>query len=358
MFVIGTRPEIIKMAPLIREGLTRYSQIYLVHTGQHYDHNMSQTFFKSLNLPPPTYNLEVGSGSHAYQLSEIIIKLEKLIFKIQPDIVFAQGDTNSVAATALVCGKINVPFAHVEAGIRSFDMTMPEEINRKIAAVTANYHFAPTKQAVINLLTEGVNHNRIFLTGNTIVDATLQHIEIAEKIKNKDIEDIFNFLDGSDFILCTLHRQSNVNNKESLKEILRAFQILQKRGIKIIFPCHPRTIKQIKKLNLDKEFKKLTNLYLCDPLDYLSFIKLIKECSLILTDSGGIQEEAATLKKKCVTLRTNTERPETIEIGLNVLSKTIAEDIIANIDLQLSKDISKIKNYKNPYGDGTASKKF
>jgi len=358
LIVIGTRPEIIKNAPLIREIIKRKHELWIIHTGQHYDYDMSESFFKILKLPVPNFNLETGSASDSVQLAIMIKKLEKIVINIKPDVVLAQGDTNSVLAASLVCSKLNVTFGHVEAGIRSYDLTMAEEINRRIAGVCSHFHFAPSKIAVINLLSEGVEPRRIFLTGNTIVDATIQHLSIAKTIQNSKLATIKNFLGESQFILCTLHRPSNVDNKAAMIEILLSFRELLKRNIKIIFPIHPRTVKNLKIFGLWNKFQEINNLLLTEPLDYLTFLKLMSECTLILTDSGGIQEEAVTLGKKCVTLRTNTERPETLELGINILCKTIKSDIIQTIEKQLSNNSFYNKQFINPYGDGHAACKI
>jgi len=357
MIVVGTRPEIIKMAPVIREILKKDIELQLIHTGQHYDYNMSQAFFDDLHLPYPDFNLSVRSGTNLYHLTTMINKLSELVDRLEPDIILAQGDTNSVLATSLVCIKKDVLFGHVEAGIRSFDCTMPEEINRKLSSISANMHFAPTNNAVINLLSEGIDPDRIYLTGNTIVDATLQHLEIIERYNSEELKDIYNFIHKEDFILCTLHRPSNVDNYRTLVEILKSFEILSKKGKKIVFPIHPRTYKNLEKNDLLSQFYKIPNLLFTKPLNYLGFLKLMRDCSLILTDSGGIQEEAITLKKKCVTLRTNTERPESISVGYNVLCKTEAKEITEKVTKQLDNLNEKLE-FENPFGDGTASKKI
>ena len=360
MVILGTRPEIVKMAPVVRAILEAKQNLQLVHTGQHYDYEMSQAFIENLKLPKPSVNLEIGSSSHAQQLSMMIKELEIIIDQLKPDFVLAQGDTNTVLASSLVCSKMDVPFGHVEAGIRSFDMTMPEEINRKLAGAVSNASFAPSERAVYNLLAEGIEPSRIFLTGNTVVDATYQHLELARKTENKIIDSIYDFIGGEKYILCTIHRPSNVDGITPLNEILKAFSLLDKQGIKIIFPIHPRTRNNIKKFGLLNEFESLVNLSIVKPLEYLSFLRIMSDCSLLLTDSGGIQEEAVTLKKRCITLRENTERPETLEVGLNELSSTEANKIFNKtmIALQKSENEELLSNFENPYGDGTAAKKI
>jgi len=355
MIIFGTRPEIIKMAPIIREIEKRNLECFIIHTGQHYDYNMSQAFIKSLKLKKPDINLDVRSDLKTVQISKMITKIGKCVLDEKPDIVLAQGDTNSVLATSLVCSSLGIAFGHVEAGIRSFDLTMPEEINRRITGVASNFHFAPSTKAVFNLLLEGIEPKRIFLTGNTIVDATIQHLDIAQKEKSESLDSIYKFINNSPFILCTLHRPSNVDRKESLVEILEAFKAIEAMQLKIVFPIHPRTVKRLKKFNLWSAFQELDNLFLTNPVDYLSFIKLLSDCSLVLTDSGGIQEEAVTLRKRCVTLRTNTERPETIELGVNVLCQTKKENILNAVKHQLA--LGEInEDIPNPYGNGDSAK--
>jgi len=357
MIIFGTRPEIIKMAPLIREIEKRNLECFIIHTGQHYDYNMSQAFIKSLKLKNPDINLNVGSDLKTVQISKMISKIGKCVLDEKPDIVLAQGDTNSVLAASLVCSSLGVAFGHVEAGIRSFDLTMPEEINRRITGVASNFHFAPSENAVFNLLLEGIEPKRIFLTGNTIVDATIQHLGIAQKLKSEILNSIYEFTNNSSFILCTLHRPSNVDRKESLVEILEVFKRFEAIQQKIVFPIHPRTVKRLQEFNLWSDFQKLDNLFLTDPVDYLSFIKLLSDCSIVLTDSGGIQEEAVTLRKRCVTLRTNTERPETIKLGVNILCKTKKEDIIQAVKKQLV--LGEINEHiPNPYGNGDSARKI
>jgi len=328
MIVIGTRPEIIKMSPLIREIKKNRIELILVHTGQHYDYELSQTFIKSLRLPKINFYLNVGSSSHIDQLTSIMMKLENILEATNPDIVLAQGDTNSVLGTSLACVKLEIPFGHVEAGIRSFDMTMPEEVNRRLTAVVSHLNFAPSERAVTNLLLEGIDSSRIFLTGNTIIDATFQNLEIAQNSAFPILQPIYNFIGEDDFILCTIHRPSNVDSQKNLTEIIRAFEDLSEHQIKIVFSMHPRTKHKLAEFNLLKRITKIINVYICNPLDYLPFLQLMDKCSLIFTDSGGIQEEAVALRKQCITLRENTERPETIEMGLNELCPTVSSEIV------------------------------
>lgn len=360
MIVIGTRPEIIKMSPLIREIEKSEIELILVHTGQHYDYELSQIFINSLKLPEISFNLNVGSSSHLEQLATIMIRLEDVIKKSKPAIVLAQGDTNSVLATSLACIKLGIPFGHVEAGIRSFDMTMPEEVNRRTTGTISHLNFAPSKRAVTNLLLEQIDPERVYLTGNTIVDATFQNLDIAQSNTFQELEPIYSFIGKENFILCTIHRPSNVDSKDKLSEIVKAFGILSDHSVKIVFSMHPRTKSQLEKFNLLSSLSQVENVYICSPLDYLPFLQLMSKCSLLFTDSGGIQEEAVTLKKRCITLRSNTERPETIEMGLNELCLTestmIVEKILSKINSQ--DELIYPNEITKPYGDGDSSVKI
>lgn len=360
MIVIGTRPEIIKMSPLIREIKKSEIELILVHTGQHYDYELSQIFINSLKLPEISFNLNVGSSSHLEQLATIMIRLEDVIKKSKPEIVLAQGDTNSVLATSLACIKLGISFGHVEAGIRSFDMTMPEEVNRRTTSTISHLNFAPSERAVTNLLLERIDSERIHLTGNTIVDATLQNLDISKSNTFPELEPIYSFIGKEDFILCTIHRPSNVDSINRLTEIISAFEILSEHSVKIVFSMHPRTRSHLEKFNLLSTLSQVENVHICNPLDYLPFLQLMSKCSLILTDSGGIQEEAVTLKKRCITLRENTERPETIEMGLNELCPTestmIVEKVLSKINSQ--ENLIQLNKTSNPYGDGDSSVKI
>jgi len=313
MVIVGTRPEIIKMSPVIREiQKDPELELIFVNSNQHYDYELSQQFIEELVLPIPKLNLDVRSGTHAEQTSQILVKLEKAFRDENTDIVLAEGDTNTVLAAGLASVKAHVPFGHIEAGIRSYDRTMPEEINRRIAAVCAELHFAPTERAAINLLHEGILPQKIFVTGNTIVDACIQNIEIARRKSN--ILDHFNLKDGKPFGLVTFHRPENVDNKNNLGQIVKILVSINECNL--IFPIHPRTEKMLEKFNLLRELEADDKIILSKPLGYLDFIRLLSESSFVITDSGGIQEEALTFKIPCLTLRENTERPETVELFL------------------------------------------
>ncbi|NHJ39907.1 MAG: UDP-N-acetylglucosamine 2-epimerase (non-hydrolyzing) [Asgard group archaeon] len=356
MIFIGTRPEITKMAPIIRKAANYGLETILIHSGQHYDLQMSNIFLEELELPKIHQNLEIGSGTHGYQTGQMLEKYEQVIEKYKPKIVLALGDTNTVVAASLVCAKINIPFGHVEAGIRSFDLTMPEEINRVLADSVSGIYFAPTKQSILNLYYQGLDPKRIFLTGNTAVDATLEHSEITKK-KSTILEKLAIPKDKP-LITLTAHRAENVDKKEKLESLCKA--LVELKEFTIVFSVHPRTKERLKKFDLEKLLTKANHIILSEPFGYLDFLKLMQESVLILTDSGGLQEEALTLKKPCVTLRTNTERPETIKLGVNFLVGTDKEKIIKTVrKVAGSKEVlDKLQEIENPFGDGKASVKI
>jgi UDP-N-acetylglucosamine 2-epimerase (non-hydrolysing) len=323
--VLGTRPEIIKMSPIVRELEKKGIDFFILHTGQHYSYNMDQIFFEQLELPKPRYNLKVGSGTHAEETGKMMIAIEKVLVKERPEIVLVEGDTNTVLAGALASVKIGVPVGHVEAGLRSFDESMPEEINRKVVDHISNLLFAPTEKAKgKNLKLVSKNH------GKRILDS----LGIKEE----------------NYFLVTIHRQENVDELRRFKNIISGLKLLQKYyNMPIIYPIHPRARKRMKEYNLDHE-----SIILTEPLDYLSFLVLESKAKLILTDSGGVQEEACILKVPCVTLRDNTERPETLEVGANIIAGTEPKRI-------LEKAISMIeskRNWPNPFGDGRAGERI
>ena len=357
--VVGTRPEIIKMAPVINEAKIRDLQINVIHTGQHYSKEMSKQFFDSLSLPLPDINLDIQSENKSVQLGEMISKLGDEFRRIQPNIVLAVGDTNSVVAACLASIQNNIPFGHIEAGLRSYDNTMPEEINRKLVDSVSSLLFAPSQRAMINLLYEGLDPERIYLTGNTIVDSIRVYSENIFKRHTPKAKEILDEIEG-EFIICTFHRVSNVDNRQNLKEISNV--LLNYNLIPIIFLMHPRTEKQLKEFNLYKKLHENEKLHIYASIDYLSILRLIidERCKIILTDSGGLQEEASFLKKPCITLRPNTERPETVESQINFLVRIDEKEIIHILNQTLkNKDfMKKIKEFGSPYGDGYASNKI
>jgi len=353
LITAGTRPEAIKMAPVIKEFQKQNIEFIFVWSGQHYDYQMSKIFFEQLELPEPDENLDIRSGTHAEQTAKAMLKLEKTIQKHKPSIVVSEGDTNTVAATAIASAKCLVPFAHVEAGLRSWNMIMPEEINRKIADTIATLHFAPTKLAALNLLFEGTSPKGLHITGNTIVDVIYKHKNVAKKVGEQLLNELN--LEKEKYLLVTIHRAENVDNLERLKNILTALNKLSEE-FKLVFPIHPRTEKKIIHLGLNHLTEKII---LLKPLSYFEFIGLLMNCATVLTDSGGVQEEAFTLKIPTVTIRYNTERPETLIHRINVLAGAETQKIIELTRKQLE-NLSKIKKVQinNPLGDGHAGKRI
>lgn len=305
-----------KVAPLHRafEAYADSIRHPIVHTGQHYDDAMSKVFFEDLELPHPDFYLGVGSGSHAQQTARIMVEFEKVLEQQKPDLVIVVGDVNSTMACSLVSVKMGIPVAHVEAGLRSFDRTMPEEINRLVTDAVAEYLFVSEPSGVANLKREGVDERKIHLVGNIMIDSLLRY---QEKANGSKIIEKLN-LQPRAFTLVTLHRPNNVDTREGLQKIVAVFEKLSTRST-IIFPIHPRTRKMINQFGLDMKFRNIKNLRLLDPVGYLDFLKLMENAQLVLTDSGGIQEETTFLGIPCLTLRENTERPITIEIGTNQL---------------------------------------
>lgn len=313
--IVGARPNFMKIAPIHRL-MKKSEKIHpvLIHTGQHYDTKMSKLFFDDLELPQPDYYLGVGSGSHAQQTAAIMIELEKRFSELKPDLVLVVGDVNSTLAASIVASKLLIPVAHVEAGLRSFDRTMPEEINRIVTDSVSDFLFVTEESGSINLLHEGVDPKKIFMTGNVMIDSLFFFKEKAERshILN-DLE-----LENSKYALLTMHRPSNVDDPQIFRKIINALNVIQAK-IPIIFPIHPRTKKMIHQFKMEKEISAMHNLKLIEPVGYLDFLKLMMNAFLVLTDSGGIQEETTALSIPCLTLRENTERPSTIELGTNTL---------------------------------------
>jgi UDP-N-acetylglucosamine 2-epimerase (non-hydrolysing) len=355
--ILGTRPEIIKMAPIIDEISKRDIDQIVLHTGQHYDKEMSDNFFKDLEIPTPDYNIHVGSGSHGKQTGLMMKGIEEVLIEEKPDIVLVQGDTNAVLAGALVASKLHIAIGHVEAGLRSFDMTMPEEVNRRAADVTSTMYFIPTEESAINLLAEGFSHKNLFITGNTVVDACFRHLEIAKKrgfeeesLASLDIENMDNIL------TLTMHRAENVDIKERVINIIDALKELD--DMNIIFPIHPRTKNTLENFGLFDELNNMDHVHIIKPLGYLDFLLLTSKSTLILTDSGGLQEEAITLDVPALTLRYNTERPETVTAGGNILVGSDKDAILENANKILNDNefADKMRNAQNPYGMGDSAK--
>ena len=360
--VVGARPNFMKMAPIHKEFSRHKSKIIhkIVHTGQHYDMKMSDVFFKELELPKPDIYLGVGSKSHAQQKAHIMIEFEKIIMKEKPDLVMVYGDVNSTTAASVVSSKIigkngrPLPVAHVESGLRSFDKTMPEEINRIITDVLSDYLFVTEPGGVRNLKREGVDESKIFFVGNTMIDSLKFYLK---KIGKSDILREL-CISEKKFALVTLHRPSNVDNKNNLNKILGIFKNINAVSPEsdIVFPVHPRTYKMLDKFRLNGKFSEIKNLILTGPLGYLDFLKLTSCAEFVLTDSGGIQEETTYLRIPCLTLRENTERPVTAELGTNVICG-LNEKIIFKYIKEI--ESGKFKKGKIPkYWDGDAAKRI
>jgi UDP-N-acetylglucosamine 2-epimerase (non-hydrolysing) len=311
--VVGARPNFMKIAPLMAE-YTKYNQIepLLVHTGQHYDENMSDLFFHQLGIPKPDVNLEVGSNSHARQTAEIMKAFEPVVLEHKPDVVLVVGDVNSTIACGLVAVKLGLKLVHVEAGLRSFDRSMPEEINRVLIDSISDLLFCTEQSGVDNLIHEGIPKEKIFLVGNVMIDTLLKN---RTKAENSNIMNQLN-INGNDFAVLTLHRPANIDNMAVLSRILDALEIIQ-RDMPVIFPIHPRTRRNLHSTSLWERIDAMVGLRLLDPVGYLDFLKLVSSAKIVFTDSGGIQEETTILKVPCLTLRENTERPITAEIGSN-----------------------------------------
>ena len=347
--VLGTRPEIIKFSPIIREMERRGLEFFILHSGQHYSYNLDQVFFSQLRLPKPKYNLGVGSGTHAEETGRMMIGMEKVLLREKPNIVLVQGDTNTTLAGALVSAKLNLAVGHVEAGLRSFDRGMPEEINRIVADHLSSLLFAPTEKARDNLLNEGILGEKIFVTGNPIVDAVCQNLRFADNCDGENVLERLR-ISGRNYFLVTVHRQENVDNPKRFKGILDGLRLIHECfGMPVIYPVHPRAKRRMREYDLEAD-----GLTLMDPVDYIGFLKLESEAKLILTDSGGVQEEACILKVPCVTLRDNTERPETVEVGANVLAGTDPKVILEKTAYMMDSR----REWPNPFGDGRAAERI
>lgn len=345
MVVAGTRPELIKMAPIIRALQKSEIPFTFVHCGQHHDYEMSQQFIEELNLPKPDHSFKVRAYSQGEQTARILANMERLLKKTKPALVFVEGDTNGVLATTLASVKLGIPVGHIEAGLRSFDLRMPEEHNRRLT----DHLFAPTEKAENNLKRESVS-GKIYVTGNPIIDAVLQHIYIAEK-KSKILE----ALRFEKFALATAHRAENVDNPTVLKNFMEAFM---ESPIPVVYPLHPRTKKRLKQNGLYAKIKRSKNLQILPPLSYSDFLMLMKKCTIILTDSGGIQEEATApqIRKPVLVLRLSTERPEAVETGFAKVVGTDKQNILEAIEKTW--DIQDRLPAESPYGNGDAAEKI
>jgi UDP-N-acetylglucosamine 2-epimerase (non-hydrolysing) len=355
MPLVGVRPQMIKSAPVLRlldkdEEVT----LQLIHSGQHYDFEMSKVFFNELDLPDPLHNLGIGSGSHATQTARLMTRTEKIIRELKPDVVMVFGDANTTLGGALAAVKVHVPVCHVEAGLRAYDMSIPEEVNRVLTDHCSQMLCAPTLEAFKNLRKEGVEENSILLSGDTMYDALLQHkIDIEKSAIVKELG-----LTREIYAVLTLHRPRNVDDAEKLTEIISA--IVNLAEVKTVFPVHPRTKKRLRRSNLEKTLKRATNVILTEPLGYFDMLGLMKNSAVVLTDSGGMQKEAFLLHVPCVTLRYNTEWVETVRLGANKLVGAESERILGETRKALENGGIKMKleSLPNPYGDGKASHKI
>ena len=344
--ILGTRPEIIKMSSVIRACERKAVDFRILHTGQHYSYSMDQVFFKELELPEAHHNLDVGSGTHAEQIGMIMIGVENVLLKEQPSAVLVEGDTNTVLAGAMAASKLGIKVGHVEAGLRSFDRRMPEEVNRVLTDHISDYLYVPTDIAKGNLEREGIVKG-VVKTGNTIVDAVFQNRLLAEK-KSRIMRT--HSLMKAKYVLVTAHRQENVDDRERLNGMLDGLRIVgRETGLRVIFPVHPRTRNSIGKFMLSTK-----GLELLDPVGYLDFLMLESNAKLILTDSGGVQEEACILRVPCVTMRDNTERPETVQVGANLLAGTKPNKILS----RSMKMLDVPRTWKNPFGNGKTGERI
>lgn len=373
--IVGARPQFIKLVPILKairdynsENSGNPIKVTVIHTGQHYDYGMSQVFFEELGLPPPDYHLDVGSGTHAYQTGLMLIRIEGVLLKEKPDLVLVYGDTNSTLAGALAAAKLHIPIAHVEAGLRSFNREMPEEINRVLTDHISDLLFCPTETAVRNLDREGITniinggklislemknqtfnfHKPLVLNvGDIMYDALLMYLELAEE-KSTIIDRLG--LRAKEYALATVHRAENTDNIERLEKIWQSLIMLANSGLKVVVPLHPRT----RKILSFKSFKlSSNNLLAIEPISYLDMLLLEKNAKVILTDSGGVQKEAFFLKVPCITFRKETEWVETVETGWNILVDSDAEKVYHAV-LNVKEGIKSV----SPYGDGLAGKRI
>jgi UDP-N-acetylglucosamine 2-epimerase (non-hydrolysing) len=373
ILVAGARPNFMKVAPVVR-AIQRHNRCLspgtqrmryrLIHTGQHYDFEMSASFFRDLDLPTPDIHLNVGSGTHAEQTGKIMIEFEKVCLREKPDLVVVVGDVNSTVACALTAAKLFIPVAHIEAGLRSFDRTMPEEINRVLTDQVSDFLFTTFLDANRNLIREGIPKKKIFFVGNVMIDTLISHAQYAER---SDILEKFNLKkngDVVDYAVLTLHRPSNVDDPAVLKGILEAMNRISQK-VPVIFPAHPRTLQRIRKFKLDDMVAFLEKsksgpfpkkLMIVLPLGYLDFLCLMSHSSVMLTDSGGIQEETTTLGIPCLTLRNNTERPITVRDGTNIMVGNRPDKIVKNAFAVLRDGVQRKKIPM--YWDGKAAERI
>lgn len=347
--VAGARPNFMKVAPIVAAMKRRHTEFQplLVHTGQHYDAAMSEAFFRDLEIPEPDIDLGVGSASHAVQTAGVIQAFEPYLLSQKPDWVVVVGDVNSTMACALVCAKVKVKVAHVEAGLRSRDRSMPEEINRVLTDQIADLLLTPSRDADENLRAEGIPEERIRFVGNIMIDALFANLERAKRSRVCAQLGV----DQTPYAVLTLHRPSNVDEHVAFLRILEALQEISRR-LPIIFPAHPRTSKMIEDLDLTGIVDRIKGLRVIDPLGYLDFLQLVSGARLVLTDSGGIQEETTVLGIPCITLRENTERPITVELGTNTIAGTDTQKIVTAANRALDNPPDKSALRIPPLWDG------
>jgi UDP-N-acetylglucosamine 2-epimerase (non-hydrolysing) len=351
--VVGARPNFMKIAPLIREMNKRKDRIghLLVHTGQHYDRNMSDNFFTQLEIPEPDVNLGIGSGSHAEQTGRTMIEFEKVLLQHKPDVVVVVGDVNSTIACSLVASKLGVRVAHVEAGLRSFDRTMPEEINRILTDAISDFLFTTEESGNENLRREGISREKVFFVGNVMIDTLVYSLN---KIDGRNLP--FEGLKEKGYAVITLHRPANVDNPELLEKILDAFRSIGKQ-LKLVIPLHPRTKKNIETYGLREKLDEISrHAVITEPIGYLEMLSLVRSSKLVITDSGGLQEETTYLGIPCITMRENTERPSTVELGTNVIIGTDLDALFSYCKKVMSDDFK--KGQIPPLWDGRAAERI
>lgn len=349
--VVGARPQFVKAAAVSRVLRKKATEV-LVHTGQHYDENMSDIFFQKLDIPLPDYNLGVGSGSHAKQTGDMLIKIEEVLLKEKPDLLLTYGDTNSTLAASLSAGKLHIPIAHVEAGLRSFNKLMPEEQNRILTDHLSCYLFCPTDTAVNNLLREGITKN-VYNAGDVMCDAVLYYSKRNEGLGKRHFQDLLkplfaDFLRPESWYMATVHRAENTDDISKIEQILGAFEQL---SAPVLFPVHPRIKTMVENLLTKYQYR---NIYFCEPMGYTEMLYFTKNAIKIITDSGGLQKEAYIMGVDCVTVRDQTEWVETLTGNNNILSKPDTEDILNKVNNTIV-DVTVKKNY---YGDGDAANKI
>ncbi len=346
--LLGTRPEIIKMAPVAAALEARGADYFILHTGQHYSYNLDGVFFEQLALPQPRYNLGVGSGSDVEEIAKMLFGVEGVLAEEKPSMVLVEGDTNSVLAGALAAVKQRLVVGHVEAGLRCGSRDVPEETNRILVDHCSDMLFAPTEVSCGNLLGEGISQDKIFVTGNTIVDAVIQNSARIDDNLTPREDDIY---DLPRYFLATLHRQENVEHRTRFISVMEGLgRVADEYGVPVVFPMHPRSRKRAVEYGVELN----SRVRLVEPVDYFGFLKLERDAELILTDSGGVQEEACILNVPCLTLRDNTERPESLTVGASVLTKPSVDSMLEAASVMLGGG----RGWQNPFGDGKAAERI